>query len=325
MGRLTDKFGRKPILASSLLAYALACFFFVLPVHAPWFVIARLVQGAAAGAIEVTALSAVAVLVPEAERGRAVSRVFAAQLLGCALGPLAGVAVSASHLGWAFACAGVASVLAGVVAMRSTLEGGREIDRSEPLPPLQLDRRIIGALVGTATTGLCIGVYESCWSLLMHAHHASELQIRMSWTIFCVPWVVLSPLGGWLADHGNRKVVATVGACSTAFFLGFYPHIHQPGLMMSFGSLEAVITSLSMPSLNSLLTQGGQEREFGRRQGLSATANTGSLALTSATSGALFTLAPSLPFTIVAVTAFTLSLTLPWWWRGSNGRVRMAS
>jgi DHA1 family multidrug resistance protein-like MFS transporter len=322
MGHLTDRFGRRPILIVGLFAYAVASFFFLAPVRAPWFVLARMVQGAGAGAIEVASLSAVGVLVAETERGRASAKIFAANLTGAALGPLLGVAVPARHLGVAYALAGLASSLGGLLALRSNLDGGKPENAEGPLEPLRIDRRILGAIVGTTAVGLTIGVYETCWSMLLHAHHASELQIRLSWTIFCVPWVVLSPVGGWLADHANRKIIATIGVGATAFFLGLYPHLGPPALMISFGSLEAIISSLCLPSLNSMLTQGGTDREFGRRQGLSATANTTALAITSGASGALFSLSHDLPFWIVSATALSTTLTLPWWWRSYAGRVR---
>ena len=91
LGRLADKFGRRLILMVSLVTYGVASMTYLLPVTAPWFALTRAVQGASAGAIEVASLSAVAALFAEAERGRAISRILAAQLLGIALGPIAGV------------------------------------------------------------------------------------------------------------------------------------------------------------------------------------------------------------------------------------------
>ncbi len=63
-------------------------------------------------------MSAVASLFPEAQRGRAVSRILAAQLVGLALGPVVGVAASVHDLGWAFFTTGIVSLLAAVVALQ---------------------------------------------------------------------------------------------------------------------------------------------------------------------------------------------------------------
>ena len=69
----------------------------------------------------------------------------------------------------------------------------------------------------------------------MHAHHASTLQIRLSWTFFGLPWVVLSRSGGWLADHANRRLTALLGLLNGAFFLALYPHIHNNDLILGLG------------------------------------------------------------------------------------------
>ena len=319
LGHLVDRFGRRTILLTSLLVYAVASMTYLLPVSAPVFIVTRMLQGAAAGAIEVASLSAVAALYPEHERGRAVSRIFAAQLFGLAVGPVAGVAVSVRALGWAYFATGILCLVAMVPARRLAL--GDPTD-SGPLPPLQWTRNVVGALLAASAVGVAVGVYETCWTLLMHAHHATTLQIRLSFTLFSVPWVAFSRLGGWLADHSNRRVIALVGLTNVAFFLSLYPHIHSNVALLWLGSVEAVGSSLSSPSIASLLTQGSSDREFGRRQGLYATANTASLALAALTSGAMFSVSPVLPFTVMAVASMALTLAATIWWRGVAGNVR---
>src|ERR1039458_9848484 len=301
-GHLADKFGRRRILVSSLVVYGLASMTFLLPVTAPWLAVSRAFQGAAAGAIEVASLSAVASLFPEEERGRAVSRIFAAQLFGLAIGPVVGVVASVNDLGWAFFVAGLVSLGAALVAMKTNL-GDRAYDPS-PLPKLQWSSQLTGSLVAASASGLAIGVYEACWSLLLHAHHASTLQIRLSWTFFGLPWIVLFRLGGWLADHANRRFIALAGLFSGA--------------------------SLSVPSVSSLMSQGAVHRELGRRQGLFTMSNTASLAIGAGVSGFLFTVnpalpvsgPPALPFSLLALVSAVLTLTTLFWWRNVKGNIR---
>jgi DHA1 family multidrug resistance protein-like MFS transporter len=319
LGHLADRFGRRKILMASLVIYGFASMTFLLPVSAPWFALTRAVQGAAAGAIEVASLSAVAALFSQAERGRAVSRIFAAQLLGLAIGPVVGVLASVRDLGVAYFITGILSLLAALQTMRTNL-GDREYDPS-PLPKLQWNRQLIGALVAGASGGLAIGVYEACWSLLMHQHHASTLLIRLSWTVFALPWVAFSGIGGWLADHGNRRFIALAGMVNGAFFLSLYPHIHNNILLLCLGPLESIGAALSMPSVSSLLTQGAELRELGRRQGLYTTANTASLAVGAGVSGALFTIDPALPFSVIATVSVLLASSTLWWWRDVRGNV----
>jgi DHA1 family multidrug resistance protein-like MFS transporter len=323
LGHLADRFGRRKILMSGLVIYGLASMTFLLPMSAPWFALSRAVQGAAAGAIEVASLSAVAALFSQAERGRAVSRIFAAQLLGLAIGPVVGVLASVRDLGVAYFITGILSLLAAAQTMRTNL-GDREYDPS-PLPKLQWNRQLIGALIAGAAGGLSIGVYEACWSLLLHQHHASTLLIRLSWTVFALPWVAFSGVGGWLADHGNRRFIALAGMVNGAIFLSLYPHIHNNITLLCLGPIESIGAALSMPSISSLLTQGAELRELGRRQGLYTTANTASLAVGAGVSGALFTIDPALPFSVVAITSVLLATSTLWWWRDVKGNVSLST
>jgi DHA1 family multidrug resistance protein-like MFS transporter len=318
-GHLADKFGRRRLLVLSLITYGLASMTYLFHISAPWFALTRCVQGASAGAIEVASMSAVASLFPEAQRGRAVSRILAAQLFGLALGPVVGVAASVHDLGWAFFVTGIVSLLAAVVAMKTNL-GDRAYDPS-PLPKLQWGPRLTGALVATSAAGLAVGVYEACWTLLMHAHHASTLQIRLSWTFFGLPWVLLSRFGGWLADHANRRVVALLGLLNGAFFLALYPHIHSNDVILGLGSLESVGTALSLPSISSLMSQGAADRELSRRQGLFAMSNTASLAAAAGVAGFLFTINAALPFTVIAIVSAIFAISTLYWWRGVHGVV----
>jgi DHA1 family multidrug resistance protein-like MFS transporter len=319
LGHLADKFGRRPVLIAGLVAYGIASATYLLPISAPWFALTRAVQGSAAGAVEVATFSAVAALFPEKERGRAVSRILAAQLLGIAVGPLLGSLASVKDLGWAFLATGVASLLASSQAVRANL-GDKAFDPT-PLPKLQWNSQIIGAVFAAISSGLAIGVYEACWTLLMHARHASTLQIRLSWTFFAIPWVALSPLGGWLGDHGNRRYIALAGMLSSAFFLSLYPHFASPNTLLIVGPIESIGAALSVPSIQSLLTEGAENRELSRRQGISSTANTAALAGSAAVSGVLFSRAHSLPFTAIALLSASCALSTFWWWRHTKGNL----
>ena len=319
LGRLADRFGRRPILMSSLVVYGLASMTYALPLTAAWFTLTRALQGASAGALEVTSMSAVASLFPEHERGRAVSRILAAQLVGTAIGPVVGALSNVANLGWVFFATGVLSLGASLVARRTDL-GDRVFDPT-PLPPVRWSRPFVGALIAASAGGFAIGVYDTCWSLLMHAHHATTLEIRLSWTTFSIPWVALSRVGGWIADHWDRRITAVLGILNGAAFLATYPHIHNNVAMLFVGAAESVGAALSMPSVASLLSQGSHDRELSRRQGLYATSTTASMAVSAVAAGFLFTIDSALPFTMVAILDGVLAGAALVLWRSVAGRI----
>ena len=323
LGHLADRFGRRPVLIASLISFGLASMTYALPLSAVWFTLTRAAQGASAGALEVASMSAVAALFAENERGRAVSRILAAQLTGMAIGPMVGIVASVNNLGWVFFITGIVSLVAAVVAVNTNL-GDVAFDPS-PLPPLRWNRPFVGALVAAAALGLAVGVYETCWSLLMHAHHATTLQIRLSWTMFCLPWVFLSRTGGWIADHLNRRYTVLFGLFNAAAFMATYPHIHNNVLMLFLGSAESIGAALSSPSISSLLSQGAHTRELSRRQGLYATSTTASMALSAVASGYLFTIDSAIPFTVVAMISSLLAISTLYFWRGVAGRIAASS
>ena len=156
---------------------------------------------------------------------------------------------------------------------------------------------------------------------MLHSHHASTLQIRLSWTAFSVPWVVLARLGGRLADHANRRYVALAGLLCGASFLAIYPHVHNNNLMLVLGSFESIGAALSVPSISSLMSQGAAHRELGRRQGLYTMSNTAALALSAGTSGFLFSISPTIPFSLIAVISASLALSTLYWWRNVKGKI----
>src|SRR4051794_20618515 len=119
-GHVTDRTGHRPVIVGGLVLYALASVGFLATLGAGGYLVMRSLQGVGSGAVQVASLALVGRVVPLERRGRAFSLVFAAQLAGMALGPLAGSIVGVGELrglflGTAFASlAATVPVLAGV-------------------------------------------------------------------------------------------------------------------------------------------------------------------------------------------------------------------
>src|SRR6185437_4899342 len=174
--------------------------------------------------------------------------------------------------------------------------------------------------MAAAAFGLTIGVYESCWTLLLDLRGAQDWQIGLSWTLFAFPFVVMARPGGWLADHLDRRRLA-VGALSGSIALcALYPLLHSLVWLLLLGCLEAVATAVSLPAAQSMLTQYSTPREAGRVQGLFSTAETGAIAVAAGVGGALFGAAAWAPFVAAAAGAAAITAALPFVWAPVAGR-----
>jgi DHA1 family multidrug resistance protein-like MFS transporter len=326
-GRLADKVGRRPVLIGGLVFYAIGSFGFLAPVGPAVDIALRSLQGAGAGAAEVAALAMVAGSVAIERRGRAFASIYGAQLAAMAIGPLAGSLIGLSAMSVVFFLAGAISVAAclpvlagGVVARTDTEYTATNRMSNRGLP--RLNRSLLGALFTAAALGLTIGVYESCWTLLLESHHAQDWQVGLSWTLFAVPFVAMARPAGWLADHADRRWLVIGSLASSVFFCSLYPFVTNLSLLLALGGLEAVGLAVALPSAQSLLTQSSAEGELGRVQGLFSTSETAAIAVSAGVAGALFSLTTWAPFVAGAAGAGALTACLPViWWRVA-GRAR---
>ncbi len=327
-GKLADRIGRRPVLLAGLLTYSLSSFAFLLPINGVDAVVLRGLQGIGAGAATVASLSLVASAVSVERRGRAFAAIYGGQIAGMSIGPLIGSIVGVSHMHALFLGSGLATLAACIPASR-IVEDRPERARDTAGSPVVLERiewsrATVGALVASGGFGLFSGVYDLCWTLLLVARGASGWQIGVSWTLFAIPFVILARPSGWLADHTDRKILVLGGAAVAISFCTIYPLLHQVWLIIALGAIEAVGFAAAMPALQSLLTQGVRHDEFGRVQGLNATIQTAVIAVMAAAAGALFALAPWVPFITTSVLATISMVVTAVLWRSVPGKAAVA-
>jgi DHA1 family multidrug resistance protein-like MFS transporter len=330
-GRLADRIGRRPILLGGLALYAAGSLGFLASPSPTVDIFLRALQGAGAGSAEVAALAMVSGAVALDRRGRAFGSIYGAQLGGMAIGPLVGSLVGVGSMDVLFAAAGAAGLVACLPAIVGTSVAGQDavdVAAADAAPGRgglpALNRSLIGAVMAAAAFGLTIGVYESCWTLLLELRHAEDWEIGLSWTLFAVPFVVMARPGGWLADHLDRRRLA-VGSLSVSIALcALYPFLHSLFWLLVLGSLEALATAIALPAAQSMLTQYSASTETGRVQGLFSTAETGSIAVAAAAGGALFGLTAWAPFVAAAAGAAVLTAALPIVWAPVAGRASRA-
>jgi len=318
-GALTDRIGHRPVIVGGLALYAAASLGFIAAVGSGGYLGLRALQGVGSGAVQVATLAVVGRIVPLERRGRAFSAVFGAQLGGMAIGPAAGSLVGVDNLRWLFAATAVASLIAVVPVIAGTGLAGSRRPIDAPIESLAVTRALLGvAFVGVAT-GLITGVYEACWSLLMNSRGAADWQIGLSWTLFALPFAVFSPVAGRLADRLDRRWLAGIATLTSCAFAATYPFLPSVALLLGLGTAEAIGTVAAYPAAQSLLTEAATPETLGRAQGFYTTAQTASIAVAAAVSGAMFGAARWLPFFTAGVVGASLVAALPTMWRGVPG------
>jgi DHA1 family multidrug resistance protein-like MFS transporter len=320
-GHLTDRVGHRPVIVGGLAVYAAASLGFIATVGAGGYLVLRSLQGVGSGAVQVATFAVVGLVVPGERRGRAFSLIFAAQLAGMAIGPLAGSVAGVSNLRWLFVATAGASIGAAIpVLTRATLGAAAHSSvKNAEDSSLVITPALIGvALIGVAI-GLVTGVYEACWSLLMHSRGAADWQIGLSWTLFALPFAVFAPLAGRLADHLDRRWLAGAAVLASCAFAATYPFLTSVAWLLGLGTAEAIATVAAYPAAQSLLTEAATPQTLGRAQGFFTTAQTASIAVSAAVGGAMFAGARWLPFVTAGALGAALMAVLPLLWRGMNG------
>ena len=321
-GKLSDKFGRKPVLVGGLLAYALASLAYLLPMSTYSFLVLRFIQGGAAGSVEVASLALLSSAIPIARRGSASSKIYSAQFSGIAIGPLLGTIAGIAHMGLLFI---ITAVLCGVAAIpvltSSTIDAHDARDQpTGKLEKIKATPALVGAILAAVALGTVFGAYESCWSLLLHSRGATIVEIGLSWTFFSVPYVVFVRAGGWAADKYDRRYLALGGLTFAMVFCALWPYINSLYFLVAGGFIEAIGSSMALPSIQGLLTQQRKTEELGRVQGLYSTGQTAAIAISASFAGALFGINRAFPFVITAAIGSVLLLFVALKWRSVIGK-----
>ncbi len=347
-GRISDRFGRREVIVVGLLLFVAGNVGFAL-VHGPWFAIAfRSLQGMGAGAVTVASAATIGARVEISDRGGSFGALYGSQMLALAIGPLVGSIIGQSSMRLLFlvgaVAGGVALVpLAAVTGDRRAVSlgtgvaapDGRLVDEFEYLvganpaalgatrerSRVQLNATIVGVIVAFFATGLLVGVYESCWTLLLRSRHASTFEIGLSWTLFALPFAALSIPAGRLAGRMDRRRLAIGGLAASAVFCAIYPFLHSVAWLVGLGSLEAACSVIGAPAAVLILTEATSQSAQGEAQGLLETGRTAATAVSAAAAGALFAIDPRIPFTLAAGLSLIGCAAMAWVWRGAAQRL----
>jgi DHA1 family tetracycline resistance protein-like MFS transporter len=241
-----------------------------------------------------------------------------------AIGPFIGGLAGLAGMKWVFLLAAAASTAA-IVPILAFLPSSRParaaLEAVTHRLQLWRNRSFLGVAVAFLTVGVVVGVYEVCWSLLLTLRGATTWQVGISWTLFALPFAVMSFPAGWLVDRFDRRFLVGIAVAGSGVFAAIYPSLHSVALLIGLGSVEAVLVALGAPAESAQLAQSVPSSELGRAQGAAASAQTAATAVAAGVAGTMFALHPWLPFVSASALIFIAVAVIAFLWRGVPGRV----
>ncbi len=278
-GRLSDNFGRKPVILAGIALFGVAQLLFISTTHPGWFVFFRFLEGVGAAAVTPAAQALVADLSTEKDRSRAYGWMQSAQFGGLVAGPMLSWPLYSLGGGsgkWAFYTiflfgSALSFLTTGALAAFVREPEAIRVRRAhkEKHPPYRklLAKPIIAFLLVAATGHFAMGVFEVLWSLWLRELGASMRFIGLSFIFFSVP-MLFSFVGGYLADRWNRWGLMFSGYMVSAFAWIYYGLGHNLILFLVFGAMEGFAFAWAYPAKQSFFVQVAPSRWLGSVQGL---------------------------------------------------------
>jgi MFS family permease len=236
VGRLADRWGRKPLMLAGAILFALAPACYALAGSVWPFMAIRVVHGIGIAAFTTAYTALVADLAPPAQRGETIGLAGLTSNLGLFFMPALG-SIALAQWGYAphfLAAVGVAAV--GVVLILPITEPVRE--RSDPaqVPPgarVRLRPVWVAALAGT---GLAVA-YGATLSFM--APLATERGLTAAgayFSAFAATLMLAQVLAGWLSDRIGRRAVAAPGLAVAALATVWLAVAHSDATLLAAGA-----------------------------------------------------------------------------------------
>jgi MFS family permease len=245
-GRLADRRGRRPLLVTGALLFAIAVLGHVAATGIGVLVALRLLLGVAEALFFVAGYAALADLAPRGRTGEALSYNSLALYLGIAFGPIAGqVLLDLGGFAWAWIGGAALAVIAMLLALRLP-ETAAALDPAAPAPPL-FHRAAVGPGLALFT-----GVSAMTAFLLLAGPHAEHLGLD-GWSLTFLLFggvVVLCRIA--LARVPDRMPPMALGSLALAMVaIGLALAASVPGIQALLGGsvVLAVGVALMTPAL----------------------------------------------------------------------------
>lgn len=286
-GRLSDQYGRRPILVMTILGQAAAMLALGLAPSLAWLFLARTLAGVCGANIS-TATAYIADVTSEQDRAKGMGLIGAAFGLGFIFGPAIGGVLSRWGFGAPmFAAAGLASLNALFALFRlpepslspeiRAQHRARRFDREAVRESLG-DQRTRGAILLFLVLTFAATQMEVVFALFIQARHGYDAQ-HAGWLLALMGTVMVLVQGGLIGGLSRRfgeVRLVVLGAVTMSVALVVMAESRPIGPLIAALALLAFGMGVSSPSLSSLASRGARPDRRGATMGVYQSA--GSLA-----------------------------------------------
>jgi MFS family permease len=146
-----------------------------------------------------------------------------------------------------------------------------------------------------------VGTYDVIWSLWLVSLGAGIDLIGLTFAMFGVPVLLLSPLAGRFVDRGHTLLFIVAGSIGLIVSGILYGLIEDPLLVVAVIALEGTCVAFLTPTLFAVVASGSPRGRSSTAQGLYGAAGTIGFIIASLTTGVIAAQDLRLPFFVFAV------------------------
>ncbi len=338
-GWIADRTRRVPLMVAGNVLGGIFLFLPIVFVGAVPFTILRALAGLSTAMYDPAARGYITDATPADRRGEAFGLYGAAQMGGLLLGPAIG-GIGASIFGgvaFIFVFGAISSFLAAAAIAIRVRERPHEPGRLMPLELTELgpqsdqlvaraipdnapagagaavapsslgNRWLLSAILFTVGGNFAFGTYEVVWSIFLQGLGAGIELIGLTFAMFGLPILVLSPFFGRRVDRGSLTPFLVAGTVLPVVAALAYTVISDPLLSVPLILLEATGSAIGSPALFTVIALGSPAGRASTAQGIVGASGTFGFVVASVVTGTAAAIDIRLPFYLFAIVMTALS------------------
>jgi MFS family permease len=276
-GLWADKVGRKPLIISGILIFAVTTLALAFITDKYQFALLRALEGVGAAMVTPAAFALTVDLVPENKRGMAMGAEGTAQILGGLGGPgLGGLLAGELGFYYPFYVAAVLAVLCAAMTMLIRQPPTRAAEKKPSLFSMfQSWKRNAAenrALLAVTTRGFVMGIVQGLWNLGLILFwydklDMTETELGLALTVGMLVMVLATIPFGAMSDRIGRRPLMIVGGTIMVLGLGLNVFITEVWQVFVLVSIEMFGAAMSNPAVGAMLADVMLEQERGRVMG----------------------------------------------------------